>query len=392
MSDATEIDFVNGGLLDHLYTHEFANRAGRFFNVLTDEDSVIVEYEEPDLIRNRLKLTLTFVNEGRRIKSVTFKKFKLYKNKGWVEQYFGPGEPFTLTHFSFEKLVGFLHVLATSDLASVNQRRIPLALGNPKGVSEDTARELRALLLQPEGQKIVRELVRSGQITSRDILNIDYRKKQLAQFEALLGHSGSVEAYAALNSIRPDQPEKVWQHFFKQNEWIFGLGLDYRFLGILQDEAFVGTPDVAGRDGVVADYLMGATNFTVLVELKRPDTEIFTGGRNRARAWHLSKDLFDAVSQILEQKASWQLKAEVASSTNFTDSGALIRQRTADPKCILIVGSDSMFDGDDREQAIKKRTFELFRRDSRNLEIVTYSEIYERARFIVGHAESSISV
>ena len=31
---------------------------------------------------------------------------------------------------------------------------------------------------------------------------------------------------------------------------------------------------------------------------------------------------------------------------------------------------------------IKKKTFELFRRDSRNIEIITYDELYERAKFI----------
>ncbi|MEQ1899500.1 MAG: Shedu immune nuclease family protein [Devosia sp.] len=388
MSDATELDFINGGLLDHLYTHEFANRAGRFFNVITDEEGTTVEYEEPGVIRNRLKLTLTFVNEGKRIKSVTLKKFKFYKNDGWVEQYFGPTDPFSLTHFSFEKLVGFLHVLVQADLASVNERRIPLAIGNPNGFSPETARELRALLLQPEGQRIIRELVKSGQVTPGDILNIDYRKRQLAQFEALLEDAGAVEAYAALNDIRTDQPEKAWQHFFKKNEWIFGLGLDYRFLGLLQEEALIGEKDVAGHDGAVADYLLGATNFTVLVEIKRPDTELFAARQNRSNAWRLSKDLFDAVSQILEQKASWQIKSEVNFGSNFTSSGELVTQRTLDPKCVLIVGSNSMFSGTERERAVKLRTFELFRRDSRNIEILTYDEVLERARFILSHTQA----
>jgi len=32
---------------------------------------------------------------------------------------------------------------------------------------------------------------------------------------------------------------------------------------------------------------------------------------------------------------------------------------------------------------IKAKTFELYRRNSRNIEILTYSELYERAYYIV---------
>jgi len=35
------------------------------------------------------------------------------------------------------------------------------------------------------------------------------------------------------------------------------------------------------------------------------------------------------------------------------------------------------------ESEIKKKTFELFRNDSRNTEILTYDELYDRARYIV---------
>ena len=95
-------------------------------------------------------------------------------------------------------------------------------------------------------------------------------------------------------------------------------------------------------------------------------------------------ELIDAVSQILEQKASWQVKAEASALGNFDDEGNLIAQRTIDPKSILIVGTDNQFSGTEKETAIKLRTFELFRRDSRNLEILTYDELYERAKFVVG--------
>jgi hypothetical protein len=116
---------------------------------------------------------------------------------------------------------------------------------------------------------------------------------------------------------------------------------------------------------------------------------LFQRGTNRANSWQLSTDLIGAVSQVLEQKASWQVKSETGATVNFAHDGTLIRQRTADPKCILIIGGDGAFNGSEKMRAIKLRTFELFRRDSRNVEIVTYDELFARANFIVGHGETA---
>jgi hypothetical protein len=47
--------------------------------------------------------------------------------------------------------------------------------------------------------------------------------------------------------------EKRWQSFFESNSWIFGYGLDYRFLNIIQKEASVSNVDLDGKQTVIAD-------------------------------------------------------------------------------------------------------------------------------------------
>lgn len=390
-SDFDEEATIGNFWTDTIYPNEFKDGSGKFLNIVAEEDgSTTAEYYPPFPSRNRIKLTATFVRASGDIKEVRLKKFKQYTTKGvsrWEEQWFGPGEPMTFTHLTFEKLLGFLKLLTELDLANLNQRRI--ALREEKGLRMDseTATKVRSLLMQEDGQKIVDELLRNGLITSRDIVNIGYRKKQLRVFEDLLRKEGAIADYRSEHAIASNQPERAWQHFFETNDWIFGFGLDYRFLGILQREAHIADGDVAGRDGAITDFLTGAKDFTVLVELKTPNTPLFQRGINRANSWQLSGELVGAVSQILEQKAGWQVKAETKAASNFADDGKLIRQRTVDPKCILIVGGDEAFNGNEKAHAIKLRTFELFRRDSRNIEIVTYDELFQRAKFIVGHAE-----
>jgi hypothetical protein len=382
---------------DTIYPKEFTNRAGKFFNIVTEEDgSQSVEYEHPPEGRNRIKLTLTFIYEDKRlgrpayIKEVTLKKFKRRVSEGvpyWEEQHWGPENPIRFRHFTFERLTAFLKLLTELDLVNLNQRRIALREDTGQSYDAETAAKVRALLKLDDGVSIIDELLRNGSITSRDLVNIGYRKDQLAVFQTLLSRPEGIEVYREKHQIASPQPEKAWQHFFEKNEWIFGYGLDYRFLGILQREARVGEADIAGRDAPAVDYLMGASNFTVLVELKRHDTPLFESRKNRSGSWKLSAELVDAVSQILEQKASWQVHS-AKSAKPFASDGSLITQRTADPKALLIIGSDQQFAGSDQERDIRLRTFELFRRDSRNIEILTFDELFERAKFIVGHIGS----
>jgi hypothetical protein len=375
---------------DAIYPRDFKDGSGKYLNIVTEENgNTSVEYHPPYTSRNRIKLSVTFLRLRGDIKEVTLKKFKQYTTGGvsrWEEQHWGPNDPMTFTHFTFEKLLGFLKLLTELDLARLNERRIALREDAGVGLDAETQAKMRSLLKQPEGLAMVDELLRNGSITSRDLVNIGYRKSQLGVFERLLRDPKNIEAYRTEHGITSAQPEKIWQHFFWRNEWIFGFGLDYRFLGVLQREAHVSDENLGGQDGSIVDFLMGATNFTVLVEVKRPDTHLFEKRKNRAGSWKLSADLIDAVSQILEQKASWQVRGE-ANAKNYNANGELIGQMTVDPKSILVIGSDDQFSGTDEERTIKLRTFELFRRDSRNIELLTYDELYKRAKFIVGHSE-----
>jgi hypothetical protein len=385
--DNSEEAIVDNYRTDTLYTHEFKNGAGKYFTIVSRDandvpDAVQVEHPYP-VIRNKIQTTFTFIKQNDEITHISLKRFKYYKRKGWVEQ----EEKIVFSYPFFKQIIGYLQMLAELKLSDINERRIALEDDSLPAIDDETRKKIKTLLLRADGQKIIEELIDSGIITSTDIVNIGYRKKQLEIFEKLLNQAGYVTTYADDNKLTDKRPEPVWQHFFQSNDWIFGYGLDYRFLGILQKEARVSSTDVAGKEGVNGDFLLGCSKFTVLVEVKRPDTELFAKDKNRSNSWRLGDDLIHGVSQILEQKASWQVFSESNANNNYTDEGVLIEQKTVDPKSILIVGSTKQFEGDTKEQKIKAKTFELFRRDSRNLEIMAYDELYERAKFIVSHSQ-----
>jgi len=384
--DNSEEKIVDNYKTDTFYTHKFKNEAGKYFTIVSrDENGVpdAIEVEHPyPVIRNKIKTTFTFIKQNNEITNVSFKRFKFYKNKGYVEQ----DEQIVFSFPFFKQIIGYLQLLSELNLADVNERRITLADDNLPNIDDETKKKIKTLLLRKDGQEIIEEVLASGIITSTDIVNIGYRKKQLEIFNNLLNQEGYFATYISENAITDTRHESVWQHFFNINDWIFGYGLDYRFLGILQKEAHVSGTDVAGKESVINDFLLGCSKFTVLVELKKHDTPLFGKDKNRSNSWTLSDDLVSGLSQILEQKASWQVRAETNANGNYNDTGELIKQKTFDPKSILVIGSTKQFDGTDKENQIKAKTFELFRRDSKNIEILTYDELYERAKFIVEHA------
>jgi hypothetical protein len=281
-----------------------------------------------------------------------------YKGTDW---YFNQRE--------FHELTEFLTLVRFIDLTDVKNFQVRASELQSKVLVDRNEHELLQAFKDIHGDERVRllEMIKNENLTKDDIDVLSGRKEGLETFRRKL-------------FIEKDWKEKEWQAFFEKNTWIFGYGLDYRFLSILQREASISEVDLDGKNESVVDFLLGSTEFTVLVELKRPDTPLFDLEQNRSRSWKLSKDLFYAVSQILSQKASWQLKS---TSSNYDSTGDFIKQKTFDPKCILLVGSRDQYSDTDRDSHIKKQTFELFRRDSRNIEMLTYDELYDRAYFLV---------
>jgi hypothetical protein len=386
LEEKTDAEITDNYRSDHLYTHDFKDGGGKLFTIVSkDVNDVpdIIEYEHPFPEKVKVKTTFMFIKNNNEIRKIIIKRFRYYSRKGWTPI----EEEISFSYSIFKHIISWMQLLDGLDLANINERRIALTVESSQTIDDDTQKKIRTLLLRKDGQKIIEELLNSGAITSTDIVNIGYRKKQLDVFSKLLHQEGYFDEYRKENGISDLRNESVWQHFFSSNNWIFGFGLDYRFLDILQKEAHVSGTDISGKGAVINDFLLGCNKFTVLVELKKADTPLFGKSKNRSNSWTLSEDLISAVSQILEQRASWQVYAETNANNNFNDSGETIKQRTFDPKSILIIGSTDQFSGDEKENQIKAKTFELFRRDSRNIEIVTYDELFERAKFIVEHRQ-----
>jgi hypothetical protein len=219
----------------------------------------------------------------------------------------------------------------------------------------------------------------------------DTRKETLKIFKRLLEDKEYWKAYNSDNfmEVKGSGPEMAWHHFLKKNDWILGLNVRVCFLRDLLTEVEVGISNTVGSGSPTTDFL-GISDYTVLVELKTSDTNIFTATKRqtaRANTWSFSDHFIDGISQCLGQKFDWdknhENKALIDSDKNVIDQN---RIRTVDPKSIFLIGNKSREipeDSTDIDIYTKRDTLERFRRSMRNVEILTFDELYQRAFFIV---------
>ena len=378
----TEDEVIQKSKTDVLYTTDFKD--GKYFQVVFEDKKGFGVQIAP-----RTMFKVLYIKNKDDLTSFEIIKYTKKSDKAEFED----KQKVTLSKFNFSQLIAFLKLVSELDLKGITEGKISLASDELGELDDDTKKKIKTLLSKEDGADLIQELLNNGNITSKDIINTGYRKEQLEIFRKLLEEDNYLEEYKNSEAEKyktqkkppittQSKNEKVWQYFFEQNEWIFGYGLDYRFMGILQREFAASNSEADGSNTVFADYLLGDKKFTTFIEIKLPDTNIFGLLKNRSNSWCLSEDLIDAVSQILEQKASGKIKLET--TEQHDSSGNKITQKPYNSKTVLIIGNwNEIEECSDLERKIKEKTFELFRRDSRNIEIITYDELYERAKFIV---------
>lgn len=243
----------------------------------------------------------------------------------------------------------------------------------------------------------VLKLLQKSNINERDLqiaILAKERAEDLDCFERLLGDESFRDKYRATHNIKKSGDEAIWHHFFREHQWIFGLGLDLRFMSDLIDEPHLGIADSSGKGSPTADYL-GLSDFTTLIEIKKPESKFFKvqkDSSSRSNTWPFTSDFIEAVSQSLAQKDSFLRSVDYE---KMVFSGTIVdneRIRTIDPKTILIYGRKDVElpMSRDVDTGIKRDTLERFTRDSRNLAIISFDELLDRARFIVNNEKKTI--
>ncbi|MCK9555094.1 DUF4263 domain-containing protein [bacterium] len=291
---------------------------------------------------------------------------------------------FTFVGEEIDTILEFINNIQLVDLSSPKNINV-----TDKQLEKMILNRSQAVDLINHNQDLMLELAKS-EITKEDIIALGYRKKQLERFEKLLTDPDY------FNSEKREYDcteELLWQKFFEKNKWVFGYGLSYVFLSGLDDKKLEQV--VIGYDlsqsGKRIDAVMktrGLINSFCFVEIKTHNTVLLKKSSYRSACWPVSDEISGAVSQVqgTVEKAVEKLprKLEFKDKQGNPTGECVFNYQ---PKSYLVVGNLSEFKTDYGINQDKYRSFELYRKNIRSPEIITFDELHERAKFIVKHSE-----
>lgn len=292
-----------------------------------------------------------------------------------------PTDSVTLHGKEIDVLMDFVNTIKRVKIPGPGRVTVePGALDHPHFVSDS---EVTKVL--DERPNLLREILGNPNL-SEDLKAIGYWRNSLREFKRLLTDASHFDRAREMTPRKSS--EEVWQKFFEANTWIFGYGLLYISTegvvdGRLQQSLRRGS--VLGS-GSIPDALMrtrGAISNLCLVEIKVHTTPL-VAKEMRGGSFLVSKDLNDAVSQcqtsVSVAEEDIHKHFQPTDGHGFPTAGPIFSFR---PRSILVVGNLSEFHCDNGISVDRFRTFEMYRRSLFTPEIVTYDELYDRARSIV---------
>jgi hypothetical protein len=268
-------------------------------------------------------------------------------------------------------------------------RGIVLPEGGFSVVPDDAAK--LAELLRSEDKGEVLEAVRAAlgsSLTEQDISLIANRKQELAEFERLLNDD---EYFESRPTRTKDGPEGVWQKFFERNQWIFGYGLNLISTSGMDAgklERYTTGANVFTRAGTRIDALMrsrGYVSTLLFCEIKTHKTPLLGVLYREPATYGLHKELTASVAQVQKttRKALRQFSDQMAEHIKASGERTGTEYSVSRPRQVVVIGKLDQFDDGHGVNPEKLETFELFRTSLSDTEIITYDELYQRARFIV---------
>ncbi|MEQ9199030.1 MAG: Shedu immune nuclease family protein [Rhodospirillales bacterium] len=327
----------------------------------------------------KTQVSALVTQDDKKIKRLTLQTFKAREGNriDAVEK-----NEFTFRGQEFSRLLNFLSQIEFIDLSNEDTFQI-----------EDISNKLgNKTIIDSSDREVIDRIQSLNEIEKQRLLKTLQSSLTYDEINILLGRKQGLEVYEQ-QMIRLNWAERDWQDFFHRQQWVFGYGLDYRIMRTFDREMTVGSGGTENKEKPVIDFLMSFTDYTVLVEIKKPDTPIFKSNRRgRSGTWEFSAEFTSAISQIIEQKAEWLSFANMGDHYNKSGTERLT-SRTRNAKCILVIGSKSEFvrSGDARATNVMGDTFELFRSELRGVDIVTFDELLERAQFITQDDQRDIA-
>lgn len=205
------------------------------------------------------------------------------------------------------------------------------------------------------------------------------KEKDLDQLNTFVGIANLKKVLSVWEDNRlSNAPEKFWQSVLKENTWILSQIFSNPTV-LINDEAYVGGKTINNNSGKLVDFLY-ANPFSkdaVLIEIKTPSTPLITPNEYRTGVHSVHKELMGAVTQVLTYKTSIQREYQTIDYNNYRQ-GIKTDFDIINPNCVVIAGRfDTLTD------TAHRHSFELYRKELKNVTVITFDELFERVKGLI---------
>jgi len=186
-----------------------------------------------------------------------------------------------------------------------------------------------------------------------------------------MGHSARriVDVIKKWDANKKNSNEEFWQQVFNENPYVLSQIFSVP-VGFIKDKAYVVGMNIDKKDAKFDDYLYATESSTdaLLVEIKTPETKLL-GAKYRKGVNRPSPDLAGSTVQVLDYRR------ELSRNIKQITEGTPHEIEVFNPRCIVIAGNAD----EELKDDVKRKSFELYRTNLRDVEIVTYDELFRKA-------------
>ena len=187
-----------------------------------------------------------------------------------------------------------------------------------------------------------------------------------------MGHSAKrvVDVLQLWDGNKSNADESFWQATFRENSYVLSQVFAVPMI-FIQDNAYVGGMKISGRNAKFVDYLFSleSSREAILVEIKSPTTPLLGSKYRGVRS--PSAKLTGAVVQVLDYRS------ELANNLQKITADTGHDLKLFHPRCVVIAGNCEQFSNKD-----DRKPFELFRGSMKDVEIVTYDELFRKVEVL----------
>lgn len=169
--------------------------------------------------------------------------------------------------------------------------------------------------------------------------------------------------------LKDDLEEFRWQRLFEENPFILNMAFGIPIIKVHR-QAYVGGQKIAGGGDKITDFLVknSISNNAAIIEIKKPATRLLGATTYRQDVYSPSSELSGAINQLLDQ--IYKFQKNIAS---LKEESGIYNIETYSVVGVLLIGRSL-------EIKSQRKSFELFRGNSKNIIIITFDELLEKLK------------